>query len=124
MTRLTGTVDTVYGRLDEAALEQLQRSYDTIGLLEAVRSLDELTVSISGDAGLRDRFLRLHAMVHMLVNGASLCVLVDQESLPDLAEEIADQLQQAIQILESCVQQIAPLQQLRKDEQIPFADPD
>lgn len=102
-------VSTAYGILDSVALEQVRSNYDTTRLLEAVQALDLLMADFSGQTGLRDQLLRLHAMAHVVVNGSSLRGNIGQENLPELAEDLTDQLRSAIQILEGCVLEILPL---------------
>ncbi|MGH8832225.1 MAG: Tn3 family transposase post-transcriptional regulator TnpC [Polaromonas sp.] len=113
MSKAERGVDTAYGRLDRAALEQARGSYDTVALLRMIDELDELVGKTCEEDGLRDLLLRLHAMAHTVINGAAVAISADGETLPDLAQEVTMQLHEAIGTLESWIRRIAPLKTLQ-----------
>jgi len=108
-------IKTMHGTLDRRALEQVRDSYDTTCLLRAVDELAELLRDVLGEDGWRDRFLRLHAMAHTVVNDAG-CTGVTSETLPELATEITGQMGEAIERLQTWIRRIAPLQGLLAEE--------
>lgn len=59
---------TEYGLVDRAKLEQLQQSYDTNRLLDAVGLIDDIRRRICDPEGLRDELLELHRMAMAVVN--------------------------------------------------------
>jgi hypothetical protein len=61
-------------------LEALESGYDTMRMLAAVGTLDEVRTSLSDSEGLRDDLLRLHRIAQTLVNGAELTIDAQNES--------------------------------------------
>lgn len=107
------TVETAYGRLDKAALIEAQRTFDTRRLLTMIDELNELISLAMGEDGLRDMLLRLHAMTHVVINGAELSVDTDGQTLPELADEITTDLYGAISSLQRWAKWLEPLESLQ-----------
>lgn len=112
MNESRNTVMTAYGRLDEAALLEVQNQYDTSALLRMVDDIDKLFLAAGNRGGLRDMLLRLHGMAHSVVNGAGLTVSTQGETLPELAGEFIDEVQEMISQLQGWIKKIEPLEQL------------
>lgn len=106
------TVVTAYGRLDKAALEHAQNSFDTTTVLKMVDELDAMVEAVRDRDGLRERLLRLHAMAHTVINGAGMSVAANRESLPELAGDLVSEIQGMISRLQVCVSQLEPLEEL------------
>lgn len=79
------TVETAYGTVDTVALRELQVRFPTADLLKAAESIEAQRL------WLRDSLVRLHQMARHLIDGAP-ATLAAQETVWQLAEEIADQL--------------------------------
>ena len=79
------TVETPYGTVDAAMLGTLRGSFPTPDLLKAADAIE------AQRRWLRSSLLRLHGMVHHLLDGAPVTVRA-KEPVWQLAEEIADQL--------------------------------
>lgn len=116
MSKPMETIQTVHGRLDSVNLQKILDSYDTQGLLTAIDELDKLVNEVRGEGGLRDMLLRLHAMAHTVINGAPMAVSGDQESLPELATEVAMQLHEAVSLLQQWTRRIEPLESLMAED--------
>ncbi len=106
------TIKTAYGRLDRAALREVQDTYDTTALLRMVDELDGLLASARAEDGLRDMLLRLHGMGHTVINGAGMTVTADEESLPELVFDVMAEIQRMITILRGWKSGIEPLERL------------
>lgn len=116
MTKADNTIATAYGRLDRAALQALDSSYDTRALLMAAQQLDQLLAAARGQDGLRDMLLRLHSMANTVINGAGMSGGAGGESLPALAFDAASEIREWIATLQGWVKQIEPLQRLEPDD--------
>lgn len=103
------TIETPYGLMDRVALQEAEQSFDTRTLLRLVEELDRFTIAARQEAGLRDQLLRLHAMAHSVINGAGLSAPAG-ESLPELAGDLASELEEAIEMIQRWVR---PLEILR-----------
>jgi Asp-tRNA(Asn)/Glu-tRNA(Gln) amidotransferase B subunit len=112
MSSAESTVTTAYGRLNKAALEEAQNTYDTSALLRIVDELDEKILAAGDSDGLREMLLRLHAMAHSVINGAGLSVTTDGESLPELEADVISEVQEIIFTLQKWVRRIEPLEKL------------
>lgn len=110
MSETEDTIETPYGRLDRAALTQARESYDTAGLLRTIGELDELMTAARREDGLADMLLRLHSMAHAVINGAPIEVATDEETLPELAQDLIIELHGVIARLRAWVQRIEPLE--------------
>lgn len=106
------TVTTAYGRLDKAALVEVQNTYDTSTLLRIVDQLDVILVAAADRDGLREKLLRLHSMAHTVINGAGMSVATDRETLPELAEEVISEAQTIIATMQKLIMQVEPLERL------------
>jgi hypothetical protein len=112
MTEPSSTVVTAYGRLDKVTLEEVQSTYDTSALLRAVDELDGILVAATDHDGLRDMLLRLHSMAHTVINGASMSVTTDRESLPELAADLIAEVQTVISAMQRIIRLVEPLERL------------
>ncbi|MFS8978228.1 Tn3 family transposase post-transcriptional regulator TnpC [Cupriavidus necator] len=112
MSDSNDTVETAYGRLDRAALRQVQDTYDTTILLRMVDDLDAILAEARAEDGLRDMLLRLHGMAHTVINGAGMTVTTGEESLPELAFDLLAELLRIVTMLKGWLVQIEPLEQL------------
>lgn len=99
MNKPNETAETPYGRLDVAALNAAQGSFDTSKLLQMVDELDAVLVATREEDGLRDMLLRLHGMAHTVINGAGLSVPANEETLPELAFDVASEVVEIISTL-------------------------
>ncbi|EKZ97702.1 hypothetical protein D769_19018 [Cupriavidus sp. HMR-1] len=106
------TVETAYGRLDRAALQQAQDTYDTTLLLRMVDDLDAMLAEARAEDGLRDMVLRLHGMAHTVINRARMTVATGEESLPELAFDTQAEVLRIVTMLQDWLRQIEPLEQL------------
>jgi len=107
------TIVTPYGRLERAALLELESTYDTRMLLRAVDELDKMLGEARGQDGLRDMLLRLHRMAQTVINGAGLAGDTGGETLPELAFDTTSELRELIATLQRWVKQIEPLEGLQ-----------
>lgn len=80
-------IKTEYGKVDRAALENLQESFDTMDLLKIVDIIDKLRGKNESLYELRTKVLSLHAMAHTIINDAEITITSD-ENIVDLADEI------------------------------------
>ncbi|MES2027350.1 MAG: Tn3 family transposase post-transcriptional regulator TnpC [Pseudomonadota bacterium] len=112
MSGAESTVATAYGRLDKAALEEAQTTYDTSAILNIVDELHEMILTAGESDGLREMLLRLHGMAHSVINGAGLSVATDGDSLPELAADVISEVQEMIFTLQKWVRRIEPLEKL------------
>ncbi|WP_407074095.1 MULTISPECIES: Tn3 family transposase post-transcriptional regulator TnpC [unclassified Pseudomonas] len=107
---------TPYGEVDAKALDSLRVSYDTSQLLNLVDRLDACLAEIGGIGGIRDNFLRLHAMAMTILEDSPLAVAITDV---DSIWEQAVVLQEDISTLCSCLQtgskHLAPLAALAPD---------
>jgi hypothetical protein len=107
------TIVTPYGRLDRAALLELENTYDTRMLLSAVGQLDKVLGAARAQDGLRDMLLRLHRMAQTVINGTGLTGDTGGETLPELAFDTTSELRELIATLQRWVKQIEPLEGLQ-----------
>ena len=112
MSETEDTVETPYGRLDRAALTKARESYDTAALLRIIGELNEFMAAASLDDGLADMLLRLHSMAHTVINGAPMDAIAGEEALPELAQDLIMDLDDAIARLQAWVKLIEPLDAL------------
>lgn len=107
------TIVTPYGRLDRAALLELENTYDTRVLLKAVEQLDQVLGAARAQDGLRDTLLRLHSMAHTVVNGAGMVANAKGDTLPELAFDTTSELRELVETLQRWIKQIEPLERLQ-----------
>jgi hypothetical protein len=83
------TVETVFGAVDEKALEALQNSFDTRRLLDAVEAVDQVRSRIDG---LRDDLLDLHRMAAEVIHEDYGNRPEREEPIWELAEMLASEM--------------------------------
>ncbi|MBL8450186.1 MAG: hypothetical protein JNM32_09695 [Dechloromonas sp.] len=108
---------TPYGDVDARQLEALRGTYDTSGLLGLVEKLDRLRPLFAAEGGLRDELLRLHAMAHAVINGASLTVAPDSTDIWEVAQDLIEELHGVVSTIEAAVETLQPLADLAPDTQ-------
>ena len=113
MNEADDTIETPHGRLDRAALQALENSYDTRRLLKTVEQLDQLLGAARNEGGLRDVLLRLHGMAHTVINGAGLSADTRGKTLPELAFDATSEIREWIGTLQRWIKQIEPLEGLQ-----------
>nr|WP_308606022.1 Tn3 family transposase post-transcriptional regulator TnpC [Massilia sp. DJPM01] len=106
---MENTTPTAYGLMDGTALAELRSTFDTTMLLRMVDELAAAAHAAQGENSLRESVLRLHAMAHTAVNGAGMTVATDDETLPELAETVMDEMRDMIARLQSWISQLEPL---------------
>jgi hypothetical protein len=111
-----GVVSTAVGSVNRPVLEALQDSFDTQQLLELVDQLDELRSRICDPEGLRADLLRLHAMAHSIINGASMTTEGGHQSIWELADDLESELDQIAESARHASLAIHPLVELQPDE--------
>ena len=121
MSARAAVTTTPYGEVDAAALEGLQSRYDTTRVLDAVDTLDELRTGLNDPEGLRDDLLRLHGIVHALVNGANFAATIRDVSIVEQIEDVLDQIDHYVAGLLSIRDVLRPLEALRHED---LAGPD
>lgn len=112
MTRLGANIVTAHGTVDAAQLTELQLTYDTSALLRAVDDIDQLVMAMMEDGGVREALLRLHGMLSTVLGSAGLTVMAEDETLPELASDLAAELQQAISTLKHILELAEPVAKL------------
>lgn len=103
------TSPTAYGLVDSIALDKLQASFDTSMLLRMVDEIDAAASAARGENSLREMVLRLHAMSHTVINGAGMSVGTDDETLPELAEAIVDDMRETVTRMRTWITRLEPL---------------
>ena len=79
-------IQTPYGKVRAAGLEELQSSLDTRQILQAVEDLAGFCTRWTRE--LRDDLLAVHSMAHTVINGAPLIRVPGKESLPEAADSL------------------------------------
>jgi hypothetical protein len=110
-------IDTPYGKVDADALQTLQETLDTTTILRAVDHLDVIRARCCEPAGLLDDLLRLHGMVHTVINGAPLACSTIGLPLVEQAEAIIEELDDWIVLLKQAVQTLRQLEPLRPGDE-------
>jgi hypothetical protein len=93
---------TPYGKVRTDALAQLEGSFDTQLLLNAVDTLDRLRELVTTPR-FRDDLLRLHGMAHTIVNGAALTAPAGGEAIWELAGALSMELDEILEDLTEAV---------------------
>ncbi|MGH8854298.1 MAG: Tn3 family transposase post-transcriptional regulator TnpC [Telluria sp.] len=112
MTQPGAYVVTAYGAVDGTQLTELGCTYDTSSLLRAVDDLDQLAAALLEGGGVREALLRLHGMLNTVLNGAGLSEITEDETLPELASDLASELQEAISTLQQVLKVVEPITKL------------
>ncbi len=110
--QLSSTVKTPYGHVDAAALAQLRGTFDTTGLLRAIDQLDELRTEHLDPDGLRASLLRLHAMLHTVLNEAPLSVATADGTIADCLTDIRHDLEDMQSVLSMLREHVRQLEAL------------
>lgn len=100
-------LETPYGIVDADAL--VHCSNDTTVIQQAVDLFDTIRARCEPD-GLRDDLLRLHAMAHTVINGASLSCSTDDLTLVEQADCTIEELDDWIMVLKKMILALRPLQ--------------
>src|ERR1039458_3412040 len=102
-------VKTSFGAVDGQALEELQDSFDTMGLLRAVDTIDQVRYR---DEDLRRDMLDLHCMAHNLINRDYSSGRPRDESIGELAHCLTGDILECIAHLEQGYEAAKPLETL------------
>lgn len=86
------SIKTPHGNVDAGALERLRQTFDTAQLLEAVEQLDAVCAQQCSSEGLHAGALRLHSMMHQLLNDGPMTAAASDGSLGDCLTDIEDDL--------------------------------
>ena len=116
MSEAEGPVETTYGRLDRVALNQVRANYDTQVLLRTVEELDRFLATSTREDGLRDQLIRVHAMAHTVINGAAMAPAADDETLPELAQDVLGEIYLAMSTMRSWIKRLDSLAKLAAPE--------
>ncbi len=108
-------VQTAHGYLDASALEAARNSFDTGVLLQSVDEIDEVVRQLSGEGGLRDQLLQLHAMANTVLNEAGMSNS-SRETLPDAASDVINDVREIVAVLRRAADRAAPLAALAAAE--------
>lgn len=112
MKCLLPTVSTPYGMVDKTVLEKLRNDYPTGQLLQLVDLIDAISARLVDPDGVRADLLRLHAMAHTVINGAALTVAPDETNVWEMADELATEFKDWIELLSRAVDRLTPLAEL------------
>ena len=85
-------IQTPYGEVRAARLEELQSSLDTREILQVVEDLAGFCTRWKRE--LRDDLLAVQSMAHTVINGAPLTKVPGEESLPEAADWLSDELRE------------------------------
>ena len=107
------SVETVYGRLDKAAMLQARESLDMAGLLHSIEEMKQVSEYLSSEHGLRDSLMRLYCMAATLFCGAGVLVSPEDGDLQTALREVRSDLDEAVTFFKSCIAAIEPLEQLQ-----------
>ena len=88
---------TAFGSVNANALERLQESFETQGLLDAVDQVDHVAELVN-DTSFRRDLLRLHSMAHTIINGAPKTAS-SKETIWELAGALALELEDVVEDL-------------------------
>jgi hypothetical protein len=105
---------TPYGNVRADALEQLEGSFDTQQLLNALDQLDRLRELVTAPE-FRDDLLRLHGMAHTVINGAAMTAPAGGEAIWELAGSLSMELEEIVEDLTGTVDLLNRLADLAPD---------
>ncbi|WP_043634675.1 Tn3 family transposase post-transcriptional regulator TnpC [Chromobacterium haemolyticum] len=103
---------TPYGDVDASQLKTLRASYDTTSLLALVDQLDRCCLRLVLVSGIRDDLLRLHGMVHTVINGAALTQPSGEMDLWEEAVGLTNEFRELAEVFLKAAEQIQPLADL------------
>ncbi len=106
-------IQTPFGELRAARLEELQASFDTRQILAVIDNLDRFCAQWKSE--LRADLLKLHAMSHTVINGASLTAVPSEESMSEAAFSIAEEFRDWQQCLKSATVMLDQIAELEPD---------
>ena len=106
-------IQTPYGEVRAARLEELQSSLDTREILQVVEDLPGFCTRWKRE--LRDDLLAVHSMAHTVINGAPLSGRRDEESLPEAAFGVSEELREWREALETAVELLGRIAELEPD---------
>lgn len=109
------TVPTAHGIVDAAALDAVEVSFDTSELLISVDEIDGVVCQLSGEGGVRDQLLQLHAMASTVLNGAGTLSMAGG-TLADAAADMTEELREIVAVLRRAAERVAPLAALSPPE--------
>ncbi len=105
---------TPYGKVRTDALDQLEGSFDTQQLLNAVDQFDRLRELVTAPR-FRDDLLRLHGMAHTIINGAAMAAPSGGEAVWELAGALSMELEEIVEDLTETVDLLNRLADLAPD---------
>jgi hypothetical protein len=106
-------IQTPYGPVREAALEQLRSTFETSRLLSAVDVVDGFCSQWTEE--LRRDLLSLHGMAHTVINGAPITEPAADETLTEMAASLSFTLDDAIEPLRGLVRLLDQIADLAPD---------
>lgn len=106
---------TPYGPVNAKVFRKLQNSFETMKVLYALDTIDQIRGDICEPDQMRDSFLQLHQMVHHLFNGSYPGGRIDHESVWELADELSITLSGYIEALEPIIELLDKLVDLAPD---------
>lgn len=112
------TRKTTFGVVNAEVLEDLEQSYETQRLLEAVDQLDRFA-ALATEGTWRENLLRLHGMAHTVLNGAPITIRPGRKRIWELATDLSMELEEVVEGLTATLRLLEPLAELA-----PFGDED
>ena len=109
------TLKTRYGLVDAKSLTQLREGFDTTRILQAVEALDQVRENLCETDQLRTDLLHLHGMAHDLINDAGSPSSYPAIAIWDLAENVAEELEEFATALREGAKAVVRLTQLAPD---------
>ena len=107
------TIQTPYGELRATALNELQSSFDTRHLLSVVDALDRFCAQWKGEW--RAALLGVHNIAHTVINGAPPSGRRGEETLPEAAFAVSEELREWGEALETAVELLDRIAELKPD---------
>lgn len=106
-------VDTAYGCLNKGAVMQVQATFDRHALLQHLDAVRQLSASLQSERGLQDSLMRLYCMAATVLVDSAAWVPPEDGDLSALLRKIRFDLDDAISLLQSCLEVIEPLERLQ-----------